>query len=72
MVQYAVTRKDGDWAVFKDGRALQTRLTRSAAIRLAKGMAFDAETRSETVELLIQGYYGEIARRLSGGPADED
>ena len=26
--------------------------------------------RGETVELLIQGYYGEVARKLSGGTED--
>jgi len=67
MVQYAVTLKDGDWTVFKDGRAVEHDLTRSAAIQMAKIMAFEAEERGETVELLIQGYYGEMSRKLTGG-----
>ena len=70
MVQYAVTLKDGDWTVFTDGKALERGLTRSAAIQMAKDLAFEAEERGEPVELLIQGYYGEMSRRLSGG--DED
>jgi hypothetical protein len=67
MVQYAVTLKDGDWTVFSDGKAIERGLTRSAAVQLAKDLAFEAEERGESVELLIQGYYGDLSRRLSGG-----
>ena len=70
MVQYAVTLKNGDWTVFRDGEAMERGMTRSAAIQLAKDLAFDAEERGEAVELLIQGYYGEMSRRLSGGEED--
>jgi hypothetical protein len=70
MVQYAVTLKDGDWTVFINGEAIEHGLSRSGAIQMAKDMAFDAEERGETVELLIQGYYGEVARKLSGGTED--
>lgn len=72
MVQYAVTLKDGDWTVFKDGGPIERGLTRSAAIQMAKDLAFEAEERGETVELLIQGYYGEMSRRLTGGGDGED
>lgn len=67
MVQYAVTLKDGDWTVFKDGRPVAARLSRSAAVQMAKELAFEAEARGEAVELLIQSYYGELSRRLTGG-----
>jgi hypothetical protein len=67
MIQYAVTLKDGDWTVFSDGAPIERGLSRSAAIQLAKDMAFNAEERGETVELLIQGYYGEVSRKLTGG-----
>jgi hypothetical protein len=67
MVQYAVTLKDGDWTVFSDGKAIEHGLSRSAAIEMAKGMAFEAEKRGDTVELLIQGYYGNLSRKLTGG-----
>jgi hypothetical protein len=70
MVQYAVTLKDGDWTVFTNGNAIEHGLSRSAAIQMAKDLAFDAEERGETVELLIQGYYGDMARKLSGGGED--
>jgi len=70
MVQYAVTLKDGDWTVFSDGKAVERGLSRSAAIQMAKDMAFIAEERGETVELLIQGYYGDLSRRLTGGVED--
>jgi hypothetical protein len=67
MVQYAVALKDGDWTVFSDGQPVERGLSRSAAVQLAKDMAFQAEERGDTVELLIQGYYGDLSRRLSGG-----
>ena len=70
MVQYAVTLKDGDWTVFKDGQPIERDLTRSAAIQMAKIMAFEAEERGESVELLIQGYYGEMSRKVTGGALD--
>ena len=70
MVQYAVTLKDGDWTVFKDGAAVEHDLTRSAAIQMAKIMAFEAEARGEAVELLIQSYYGELSRKVTGVGAD--
>lgn len=67
MVQYAVTLKDGDWTVFSDGTPVARDLSRSAAVQMAKDLAFQAEARGETVELLIQGYYGELSRRITGG-----
>jgi len=67
MVQYAVTLKDGDWTVFSDGEPKARGLTRSAAIQMAKDLAFAAEERGDTVELLIQGYYGDLSRKLTGG-----
>ena len=67
MVQYAVALKNGEWSVFRDGEVLAHDLTRSAAIQMAKEMAFEAEERGDTVELLIQGYYGELTRKVSGG-----
>jgi hypothetical protein len=70
MVQYAVTLKGGDWTVFRDGEPIEHGMSRSAAIQMAKGLAFEAEEHGDTVELLIQGYYGEMSRRLSGGVDD--
>ena len=67
MVQYAVTLKDGDWTVFRDGSAIEHGLSRSAAVQMAKDLAFEAEEAGEGVELLIQGYYGDLSRRLTGG-----
>lgn len=66
MAQFAVTLKDGDWTVFSDGQPVAGDLSRSAAVQLAKDLAFEAEERGETVELLIQGYYGELSRRVTG------
>jgi hypothetical protein len=70
MVQYAVTLKEGDWTVFRDGEAMAGDLSRSAAIQMAKDLAFQAEEAGETVELLIQGYYGEMSRKLTGVAED--
>jgi hypothetical protein len=70
MVQYAVTLKDGDWTVFRDGQPMERGMTRSAAIQLAKDLAFEAEEEGQEVELLIQGYYGDMSRRLTGGAED--
>ena len=67
MVQFAVALKDGDWTVFRDGEPLAGDLTRSAAIEMAQDLAFDAEDRGETVEVLIQDYFGSLSRRLTGG-----
>ena len=70
MVQYAVTLKDGDWTVFKDGEVIEHGLSRSAAVQMAKDLAFVAEEKGDSVELLIQGYYGDMFRRLTGGGDD--
>ncbi|WP_068878072.1 MULTISPECIES: hypothetical protein [unclassified Phenylobacterium] len=70
MVQYAVALKDGDWTVFRDGAPVAGQLSRSAAVQMAKDLAFEAEERGETVELLLQGYYGELSRRVTGGAED--
>ena len=70
MVQFAVTLKDGDWTVFSDGKPVARDLSRSAAVQMAKDLAFEAEERGESVELLIQGYYGELSRRVTGSPAE--
>lgn len=66
MVQYAVTQKDGAWTVFKDGEVIERDVSRSAGIELAKTLAFEAEERGETVELLIQGYAGQLTRKVTG------
>ena len=73
MVQYAVAQKDGEWTVFCDGEPVEHDLSRSAAIQIAKILAFEAEERGQTVELLIQGYYGDVATKMTGArPAAED
>jgi hypothetical protein len=67
MVQFAVTLKDGEWTVFRDGKAINSGLSRSAAVEMAEELAYEAEERNEPVELLIQGYIGDLQRKLSGG-----
>ncbi len=67
MVQYAVTLKQGDWTVFKDGEPIAHGMSRSAAVEMAEGLAFEDEERGESVELLIQDYTGELAHKVSGG-----
>ena len=70
MVQYAVTLKDGDWTVFTNGNAIEHGLSRSAAIQMAKDLAFDAEERGETVEQQNQNNNNKKAHKLSGGGED--
>ena len=53
--------------VFKDGHAVASGMSRSAAVEMAEGLAFDAEEEGEQVELLIQNYTGELAHKISGG-----
>lgn len=72
MVQFAVTLKDGDWTVFRDGEPMARSPTRSAAIQMAKDLAFAAEERGDGVELLIQGYFGDMSRRLTGAIDKDD
>lgn len=67
MIRYAVAMKDGDWTVFCGGEPVASGLTRSAAIEMARQLAFDAEERGDAVELLVQGYYGDLSSRISGG-----
>ncbi len=66
MMQFAVALKDGTWTVFCDGAPVAGDLSRSAAIQLAKDLAFEAEERGQAVELLVQGYYGEMSRKVTG------
>ena len=65
-VQFAVTLKDGEWTVFKDGVALESGMSRSAAIVRAEALAFAAESNGAAVELVIQDYTGELKQRRSG------
>ncbi len=66
MIQYAVTLKDGDWTVFRDGQPVASDLSRSKAVEMAEALAFDAEEAGEAVELLVQDYTGELKRKVSG------
>lgn len=70
MIQYAVTLKNGDWTVFKDGQPVTSGLSRSAAIETAQSLAFEDEERGQPVELLIQDYTGALERRLYGETDD--
>ena len=67
MVRYAVTLKDGEWTVFKDGEVVSAGMSRSKAIQEAESLAFAAEEAGEDVELLIQDYTGRLGARRSGG-----
>jgi hypothetical protein len=49
LVQFAVTLKDGEWTVFKDGAVLTNGMSRSRAI--------------EEAELLVQDYIGQLITR---------
>jgi hypothetical protein len=63
MVQFAVTQKDGEWTVFRDGEVVASGMSRSRAIEQAETLAHDATEAGEETELLVQGYTGELATR---------
>lgn len=65
MVQIAVIQKGQEWSVLKDGAPVGEGLRRSEAVALGERLSFEAEE-SETVELLIQDYTGEVRTTYSG------
>ena len=67
MVQFAVTLRNAEWTVFKDGQPIDVGMSRSRAIERVEQLAFEAEEAGDDVELVIQGYTGELKARHSGG-----
>ena len=65
MVQFAVTQKDGEWTMFRDGEAVFSGMSRSRAVEQAETLAHDAAEAGEATELLVQGYTGELTSRLT-------
>jgi hypothetical protein len=63
LVQFAVTLKDGEWTVFKDGEVLTNGMSRSRAIEEAERLAYAAAGAGEQVELLVQDYIGQLISR---------
>jgi hypothetical protein len=63
MVQFAVTQKDGEWTVFRDGEVVFSGMSRSRAIEQAETLAHDAAEAGEETELLVQDYIGELTTR---------
>lgn len=63
LVQFAVTLKDGEWTVFKDGGVLTSGLSRSRAIEMAEKLAHAAVDEGDEVELLVQDYIGQLVTR---------
>jgi len=68
MLRLAVLKKGSDWTVLRDGQPLAQGLSRSQAIALADKLAFESEE-TEDVEILVQGYTGEVQARYSGPEA---
>jgi hypothetical protein len=66
MIQIAVIQQAGEWRISRDGQVMGTGVTRSAAIELAQGLAFQAAEGGQQVELLVQGLSGELAQRYLG------
>ncbi len=65
MVQFAVAMKDNDWTLFRNGEVLSQGMSRSRALERAQELAADAHEAGQDVELLVQGYFGElVSRRL--------
>ena len=65
MLRFAVVQKGSDWTVLRDGAPVAHGLSRSQAIELADRLAFESEE-SQEVEILVQGYTGEVNARYSG------
>jgi hypothetical protein len=63
LVQFAVTLKDGEWTVFKDGAVLTNGMSRSRAIEEAERLAHEAVAAGDEVELLVQDYIGQLITR---------
>ena len=63
MVQFAVTQKDGEWTVFRDGEVVAQGMSRSRAIEQAETLAHDAVEAGEPAELLVQDYTGQLVSR---------
>jgi hypothetical protein len=66
VVQFAVTLKDAEWTVFKDGVVIAQGMSRSRAIEQAQALAQTAIDANENVELVVQGYTGELSSRRTG------
>jgi hypothetical protein len=63
LVQFAVTLKDGEWTVFKDGAVLTSGLSRSRAVEMAEQLSHAAVDSGDEVELLVQDYIGQLITR---------
>ena len=63
MVQFAVTQKDGEWTVFRDGEVVAQGMSRSRAIEQAETLAHDAAEAGEPAELVVQDYTGQLVSR---------
>jgi hypothetical protein len=63
MLQFAVTQKDGEWTVFRDGEVVLAGMSRSRAVEQAETLAHDAADAGVATELLVQDYIGELTTR---------
>lgn len=63
MVQFAVTLKEAEWTVFKNGAVVAQGMSRSRAIEQAESLAHAAVEAGEEVELLVQDYTGQLTNR---------
>jgi len=63
VIQFAVTQKDGEWTVFRDGEVVASGMSRSRAVEQAETLAHDAAEAGEAAELLVQDYTGELVSR---------
>jgi hypothetical protein len=65
-MQIAVLQKDGEWRIFRDGSALGSGITRSAALELAHALKFQAEEQGADVEFVEHEPSGGLKTRYSG------
>ena len=63
VVQFAVALKNTDWTIFENGIIIARGMSRSRAIEAAERLAQEAARSGENVELVVQGYTGELISR---------
>jgi hypothetical protein len=72
VIQYAVTKKNGEWSVFREGLVIATDMTRSAAVEMAQALARQEAEAGAEVLVLTSDYYGRLEPRYLGEEPEPD
>jgi hypothetical protein len=67
LIQFAVTLKDTQWTIFRDGQVVAQGMSRSRALEEAERLAHAEMEAGAEVELLIQDYIGKLSTRSTLG-----